>query len=323
MKFGSAAVVLVFEDEGAGSVAEGASDSSEEELVEVVAAVGVYDLADLRGRHLEVLELPPFDVGVEELRGDSDAAAAEPVGPDEFFEVVLQFVHGRIVDVRVGFPSKSHTFAAGGLGVRPMAPASSYPIYPRVKEVSVSTAPTGSAEADAITAELRAQAEAGYPDTLRLEAGQEVTGTVVRYESAYTQRSELAHIMVIESLATKKLWSVWLLHTTLRNEVMTSKPRPGEIVYLKYDGLIEPKTPGGSSYHSWTLIVKRDVNNPGTMPWEVPGVQADPRTAAQAMTTPTFDEGVPTPSPDTSVATGATVPAGHEGTPVPADDIPF
>ena len=74
--------------------------------------------------------------------------------------------------------------------------------------------------------------------------------------------------------------SVWLLHTTLRNEVNKQKPLPGETVYLRYQGLQKPKS-GGDEYHSWKLVVDRDeTRNPSFLPWEGP---QDPRTEAEAM----------------------------------------
>lgn len=137
-------------------------------------------------------------------------------------------------------------------------------------------------ESQAVEERLRAQADAGHPETWQPNAaGQELIGRVVRYSQATTARGDRVWIMVVESLRTPgRFASVWLLHTTLRNEVMDQKPHPGEIVFLRYEGLKQPKG-GGEEYHGWSVVIDRDGTSTHGLPWQT---DTGPRTEAEAMT---------------------------------------
>ena len=140
-------------------------------------------------------------------------------------------------------------------------------------------------EAQTVEERLRAQADAGHPETWQPNAaGQELIGKVVRYSQATTARGDRVWIMVVESLRTPgRFASVWLLHTTLRNEIMEQKPHPGEIVFLRYEGLKQPKG-GGEEYHGWSVVIDRDGSSSHGLPWQDAGAAAQPRTEAEAMT---------------------------------------
>jgi hypothetical protein len=163
---------------------------------------------------------------------------------------------------------------------------------------------------DDVEGRLRERADAGHPESWVPKPGDELTGKVIRYSKAFTSRGTDAYVMVVESLRSPgRLASVWLLHTTLRNEVNAQQPRPGEIVYLRYDGLQKPKH-GGDEYHGWKLVVDRDEASSPDLPWES---SVDPRTAADAIVPP--DTRPPhQPEPDGWPA--------DAGTPVD-DEIPF
>ena len=125
---------------------------------------------------------------------------------------------------------------------------------------------------DVITTEqrLRDRADAGNPESWKPEPGGELTGKVITYDKAYTQRGDHAWIMVVESLRNPgRFASVWLLHTALRSKVAEQRPRPGETVFLRYEGLVKPKH-GGDEYHGWKLVVDRDESSAPAFgfPWQ-------------------------------------------------------
>jgi hypothetical protein len=94
-----------------------------------------------------------------------------------------------------------------------------------------------------------------YPESIILEPGQIITGTIVRYTSGTTAFGE-CQIAVLESEENDSLGSLWLYHTVLKNEFARLHPQPGERVGIKYFG----KTSKG--YHLWKLIVDRPEKLP-------------------------------------------------------------
>lgn len=170
-------------------------------------------------------------------------------------------------------------------------------------------------EAQAVEERLRAQADAGHPDTWQpSQAGQSLTGRVVRYSQATTSRGDRVWIMVVESLRNPGTFaSVWLLHTTLRNEILEQRPHPGEVVFLRYEGLTQPKG-GGEEYHKWSVVIDRDGTSEHGLPWQ--SGDTAPRTQAEAMTPAATGPATQTEHSQ-PWADGADFPAAAD------DDIPF
>lgn len=172
-----------------------------------------------------------------------------------------------------------------------------------------------------IEAQLTAQIEAGHPPTWmptslggeHQPASDEITGKVAKYTQARTSYDDsLVDIMVIESLKSPGSFvSVWLLHETLKGAIRDNRPRPGEMVKLRYEGKTTPKG-GGNEYHLWKVAVLRDeALSPSYLPWEVPQTRT-PTTSVE-----TGDNGT------TAFAGGGTGEVA-EAPPTPTDDdIPF
>lgn len=164
---------------------------------------------------------------------------------------------------------------------------------------------------------LEALADAGYPPAWNPTAENhpnKITGIVVDYTQAHTARGDLAHVMVLDLLSHPgKRVSVWLLHTALRNEILEKiRPVLGETVFLRYDGMQQPKTEGGDAYHGWTVAVDRNAD---TMryPWDLPS--GDPRTQAEAM--------VPFAGEPVAGGPAAAAEASADFPATATDDIPF
>lgn len=142
-------------------------------------------------------------------------------------------------------------------------------------------------EAAAIEERLKTQSEESFPESWKPTPGQTITARIVKYDRGYTSRGDQAWILVVESLRQPgKLASVWLLHTALRNKVNEKRPQPGEVIFLRYDGMVTPKH-GGDQYHGWTLAIDRDeATNPTFgFPWDADN-NVDPRTEADTMLLP-------------------------------------
>ena len=170
-------------------------------------------------------------------------------------------------------------------------------------------------ELAALEQRLKAKADQGFPESWKPNPGDELTVRVAKYSEGFDARGQHQGILVFESLkAPGNFRSLWLLHTTLRNEVNRKKPMPGEVIYLRYEGLVNPKH-GGDPYHGWRLEVDRDeTTNPSYLPWASEPATRD--TVADQMT-PT-DTGPPAQPGD-----GAPVGESFYTTTASDDDIPF
>src|SRR5688500_1518287 len=79
-------------------------------------------------------------------------------------------------------------------------------------------------------AALRARLDEPMPESWVPQPGEEIVGVFRRLEKGTTAYGE-AWICVLESTrALGRLASVWLLHTSLRNELARLRPQPGELV---------------------------------------------------------------------------------------------
>jgi hypothetical protein len=98
--------------------------------------------------------------------------------------------------------------------------------------------------------------ESWRPDDASKGHPEKLIGELVRYEENHTAYGP-CRIAVLRNSAGAE-FSVWLLHTVLRNEFARLRPKPGELVYVRYLGKRQPKQPGGSPYDAYAVVVDRD-----------------------------------------------------------------
>jgi len=117
---------------------------------------------------------------------------------------------------------------------------------------------------------LRERAEQEYPESwVPDEAGDEIAGELVRYARGTTSYGEQV-IAVLRTPAGVER-SVWLLHAVLRGEFAKLRPRPGELVLVRYEG--KRKSAAGNSYASYRVEVDRDEPAPD---WNALGAEPMP-----------------------------------------------
>jgi hypothetical protein len=109
-------------------------------------------------------------------------------------------------------------------------------------------------------ARLRERADLGYPDAwIPKEPGEELLGVVASVRPAV--QTSYGAVPVVELVdAVGAPWSVWLVHTVLRNEFLRQRPRLGERVLIRYLGTARPES-GGAPYESYRLVVDRVDEN--------------------------------------------------------------
>jgi hypothetical protein len=120
---------------------------------------------------------------------------------------------------------------------------------------------------------LRERAKQEYPESwVPDQAGDEIAGELVRYSRGTTSYGE----QVIAVLRTPEgvERSVWLLHAVLRGEFAKLRPKPGELVLIRYEG--KRKSAAGNSYVSYRVEVGRDEPAPD---WEALGAEPMPEPA--------------------------------------------
>lgn len=87
-------------------------------------------------------------------------------------------------------------------------------------------------------------------------------------------------------------WSLWLLHTVLRREVIRARPVVGETLYVRYEGQVRPEG-GGAAYENYTVLVDRPDQN-GDLDWNQIAAQYGDTDAADPL-----DQRMP-PHPETA-----------------------
>ena len=107
-------------------------------------------------------------------------------------------------------------------------------------------------------AEARARLDQPRAETFRFEkAGAEIAGTVVRLDLAETEYGQ-QKIVVLDP-GDGNLRSIWLLHDALLSQMKKLRPRPGDVIAVRYLG--RQKSGSGRSYHAYT--VASDGDRPG------------------------------------------------------------
>lgn len=85
--------------------------------------------------------------------------------------------------------------------------------------------------------------------------GDELVGKFVRLDKGVTSYGD-CWIVVLESLKQPgQLASVWLLHTALKSQFAKAKPKPDQLVLIRYEGKRKPKS-GGAEYHDWKVLTE-------------------------------------------------------------------
>lgn len=106
---------------------------------------------------------------------------------------------------------------------------------------------------------LRTQMEQERPATWRpKEDGAEIVGRFVRLERGVTTHGD-AWIVVLESIRIPgRFAAVWLFHKMLLGEFDRTRPRPGDLVLIRYEGIKAPEGDGGHEYHTWRVATDRE-----------------------------------------------------------------
>jgi hypothetical protein len=114
-----------------------------------------------------------------------------------------------------------------------------------------------------MTRDLRQPSEVARPETWQSAPGDELIGTVVRYERVDTRNGEkiVAHIRPDDGSPVVAIW----LGTVLMSEFKRLRPRPGERVGVKRheDG----RSKAGHVYQVWSVIVDRPDEQQEKAPW--------------------------------------------------------
>jgi hypothetical protein len=122
---------------------------------------------------------------------------------------------------------------------------------------------------------LAARASEPAPESWKHEKpGDQIIGRFRRLERGTTTYGD-CWIVVLESLRTPgRLASVWLFNTTLYNEFRRARPRPGEVVLVRYEGKVERQ--GAQPYHLWKVVVDRPAAAESPYSWnDVDGGDGD------------------------------------------------
>jgi hypothetical protein len=118
------------------------------------------------------------------------------------------------------------------------------------------------AQADRL-AKLRKRADGDYPESWQpSREGDEIAGQVVRYERGNTARGERV-IVIVQPAEGGPERSVWLLHTALINKFAERRPKPGELVLIRYLG--KRTSAGDNEYADYRVEVDREE---GGIDWE-------------------------------------------------------
>jgi hypothetical protein len=117
-------------------------------------------------------------------------------------------------------------------------------------------------------AAMRERANDARPESwVPREPGEELAGELVRYERGETSygRQIIAIIRTLDG--TER--ACWLLHAVLLDEFAKAKPRPGELLLIRYEGKRENAS--GQPYAAYRLEVDRE---PVAPEWDAIGQEA-------------------------------------------------
>lgn len=104
-------------------------------------------------------------------------------------------------------------------------------------------------------ARLAEQAERDFPESWIPSADDpQIIGEFVRLDRATTRRGEPAPIVVLRTEDGAER-GVWLLHIVLLDEFKRVRPKPGELVAVRYLG--KKTSAAGQSYHGYRVVVDR------------------------------------------------------------------
>lgn len=149
-------------------------------------------------------------------------------------------------------------------------------------------------------AKLRERADRQYPESwVPKAAGDTIAGEFVRLDTGTTSYGEQTIAVLREQNGVER--SVWLLHAVLRNELAKLRPKPGELVLIRYDG--KKDSAAGTRYAAYRVEVDREQ---APTDWDALADADD--------------------VPDEAGPVASDVPADTEGfdtTPRSDDDIPF
>jgi hypothetical protein len=172
-------------------------------------------------------------------------------------------------------------------------------------------------------AALAARAQAPPPTSWRPEEGHPnpIAGVLLRVEDNHTVYGP-CQIAVLRDPRDHE-WSVWLLHSVLRNEFAKCSPQIGDLVAVTYEGKRPMKNPAPppapSHYEAYRVVVEHASTQP-RVAWSGGPTETSPAfTQAEPVV-----QVVPEPAP-ASCATCGWLDGNHApGCPVAAsDDIPF
>lgn len=99
------------------------------------------------------------------------------------------------------------------------------------------------------------------------EVGEELAGELVRYERGETSYGRQI-IAIVRGLDGSER-ACWLLHSVLRDEFAKVKPRPGELLLIRYEG--KRDNASGQPYAAYRLEVDREPVAPD---WDEVGQEA-------------------------------------------------
>jgi hypothetical protein len=88
------------------------------------------------------------------------------------------------------------------------------------------------------------------------EPGTTLIGTLLRFETIVTEFGA-SPVAVIEDGDDGTVYGVALFRSVLKKKFDTLEPKPGDVVGLKYIGLIPPRTKDGRPYHNYAMRVDR------------------------------------------------------------------
>lgn len=101
----------------------------------------------------------------------------------------------------------------------------------------------------------QAEQEAPRPESwIPAEPGDEVAGTLARFASASTRDGKPADIAILDTAEGER--AVWLVNIVLRDRFTTLRPKPGQLVYCRFEGSRTSKS--GRTYKNFTVEVEGD-----------------------------------------------------------------
>jgi hypothetical protein len=104
-------------------------------------------------------------------------------------------------------------------------------------------------------------ADRGFPAAwIKENPGDALMGIVRDIKPAVRTAYGKSPVLEIVEPETGKEWSLWLNHVVLRREVWRVQPELGEMLYVRYEGLVKPES-GGPAYENWFVAVDRPEQN--------------------------------------------------------------